>query len=196
MHSTPTWVFGYGSIIWKVDFEVTESLVGYIDGFVRRFYQGSTDHRGTPEKPGRVVTLLPSTRSDEKVWGVAYRIPDEKTQETLAHLDYREKGGFTRSTTIFYPRDSRREPFRIIVYVAVEGNINYLGPAPLDEMARTIAFTRGPSGPNIDYLMNLCDSMRKIAPGVIDEHLNTLEEAVKVAISEKRIDENPHRESC
>lgn len=45
----------------------------------------------------------------------------------MAHLDYREKGGFTRSKTTFYPRDSQRDPFEILVYVAMEGNINYMG---------------------------------------------------------------------
>lgn len=49
----------------------------------------------------------------------------------ISHLDYREKGGFTRSKTLFFPKDSKVEPFEIIVYVAVEGNVNYLGKITL-----------------------------------------------------------------
>lgn len=44
------WVFGYGSLCWNPGFEYTKCVIGYIRGYVRRFWQGNDSHRGTKEQ--------------------------------------------------------------------------------------------------------------------------------------------------
>lgn len=44
------WVFGYGSLCWHPGFEYTKCITGYVRGYVRRFWQGNSTHRGTEEK--------------------------------------------------------------------------------------------------------------------------------------------------
>lgn len=51
------WIFGFGSLVHTPGFEHGEVVDGLIKGYRRVWWQNSTDHRGTPEAPGRVVTL-------------------------------------------------------------------------------------------------------------------------------------------
>ncbi|XP_044256213.1 putative glutathione-specific gamma-glutamylcyclotransferase 2 [Tribolium madens] len=172
------WVFGYGSLIWKVDFPYEEKIVGYIKNFQRRFYQHSTDHRGIPGKPGRVVTLVPGDETD-RVYGIAYKISDQEKESVVKHLDYREKGGYVRTPVFFYPKDKGKQPFEIIIYVANDDNPQYAGPADADSIANQVVKSVGPSGTNIEYVFNLAKAMRDIAPEVNDEHLFTIERKVQ-----------------
>ena len=59
------------------------------------------------------------------------------------------------------------------IYVADEANANYLGPAPLEEIARQIRASHGPSGPNVEYLTRLAKALREM--GAEDEHVFALE---------------------
>lgn len=160
------WLFGYGSLIWKADFAYLERRSAYIAGWERRFWQGSHDHRGTLEAPGRVVTLTPAPGAI--CHGMAYRI----TPETLAPLDHREKNGYLREITSMHFADGSEA--QGLVYMATDDNPAFLGPAPLEAMARQIASAVGPSGPNRDYLINLASALRDLQ--VEDAHIFALEQ--------------------
>lgn len=168
------WLFGYGSLIYKVDFPHLERRRAQLHGWARRFWQGSHDHRGTPEAPGRVVTLVRDAAS--VCVGMAYRV----TPDVFAHLDHREKNGYVRESVELVLDDGT--PIEAVVYVANPGNEAYLGPADEDAIARHIATARGPSGENREYLLHLADALREL--GSDDAHVFGIERALRAMAAE------------
>ncbi|KAL6071777.1 Cation transport regulator-like protein 2, variant 2 [Balamuthia mandrillaris] len=177
-------------------FPLKRSLInGYVKGYKRRFWQGSTDHRGVPGAPGRVVTLVPmheweglpdeeeavieeGTPPEPVTWGVAFYVSEEKKEEVLSYLDVREKGGYSRELVDVYTIESGDSPAitGVLLYRATRDNPEFLGPSPLREMAEQIHRSVGPSGKNVEYLLNLAKAMREM--GVSDPHLIALEKHV------------------
>jgi len=159
------WVFGYGSLIYKVDFPYRRREVASVSGWKRRFWQGSHDHRGTPEAPGRVVTLLPSPGTLCR--GMAYEV-DHAVYE---HLDHREKNGYQRHR-IDIELIEAGVTVEGTLYVAGTDNPAYLGPADPAAIAEHILGARGPSGSNREYVLKLDKALREI--GATDAHVADL----------------------
>ena len=158
------WLFGYGSLIYKADFPYLQRRPASITNWARRFWQGSHDHRGTPEAPGRVVTII--EQAGAICHGMAYLV----TPEVFAHLDHREKNGYLRlATTISFDdgdsgsnSGSDSDSVVGLVYIATPDNTAFLGEASEQEIARHIARSIGPSGPNSDYLNHLAHALREL----------------------------------
>jgi len=164
----PLWIFGYGSLVWRPAFPFAELRPARLPGWSRRFWQGSTDHRGIPGAPGRVVTLVPDPSSE--CWGVAYRVHSVDGDQVLAQLDHREKGGYDRLEVDLHGRTEAS--FRGVTYLATPENPNYLGPAPLAEIAVQVRRSRGPSGANLEYVTRLAEALRELE--AVDDHVFAL----------------------
>ena len=110
-------------------------------------FQGSTDHRGTPEFPGRTATLERCDAS-EVCWGAAYRVPAERRAETLEYLEIREKQYDERVEMDLYAADDAGAAPVIenaVTYIATPAdiNLNWLGDA--DDVAEQIAAVGPPA---------------------------------------------------
>lgn len=162
------WLFGYGSLIYKAGFPYVERRPASIEGWSRRFWQGSHDHRGTPQHPGRVATLVPTPGAE--CVGMAYRV----VPATFEQLDVREKNGYLRFTTTLHFRDGGSDEG--LVYIATDDNAAWLGPASNEAIARHIAGASGPSGPNDEYLLKLAAALRELEAD--DPHVFALEAAL------------------
>ena len=163
------WLFGYGSLIFKVDFPYLDSKPACIHGWSRRFWQGSHDHRGTIDNPGRVVTLV--EESDAVCHGLAFQVDSSVFEQ----LDVREKNGYLRLFINMEFDDSSSESG--LVYIATPDNEAFLGEASEKQIAEQIARAKGPSGPNREYLFQLAESLRDL--GLQDDHVFGIEKYLR-----------------
>ncbi|KAF1975277.1 ChaC-like protein [Bimuria novae-zelandiae CBS 107.79] len=185
------WLFGYGSLIWKPPPHFDQRVPGYIEGYVRRFWQASEDHRGTPEAPGRVATLIDRAHWDtltdhhgatERVWGAAYHIPMPYVAAVREYLDIREINGYSIQFTPFVPSSTSTSPtsdpipktINTLVYIGLPSNPQFLGPQDPDALARHILKSRGPSGENREYLFQLEEALGALGNESGDAHVSDL----------------------
>ena len=103
----------------------------------------------------------------------------------MAYLNHREKGGYTLHSVEFHPKDKNLITFPVYVYIATENNEEFLGDAPMEDIARQVARSRGPSGENSEYLLRLAKAVREM--GVEDDHLFELEKRVSEELVNNRL---------
>lgn len=155
------WLFGYGSLIYKVDFPWLERRRAAVHGWSRRLWQGSHDHRGTSAHPGRVVTLVGVPGA--ACVGMAYRI----APAVFHQLDIREKNGYLRQHVLLDFGDA--EASDGVAYIAPPGNAAWQGPASDADIARQVASSAGPSGTDRAYVLKLADALHAL--GADDPHI-------------------------
>jgi len=181
------YIFGYGSLLWYTNFPYEESIEGHVKDFVRRFWQASPDHRGTPDKPGRTVTLVPEDGSE--CWGLAYKVSDEHADEVRKYLNWREKAGYEVHKVMFYPYSTKLEPFELEIYISppYAENQFFTGPESIEDIADKVVKCIGPSGTNVEYVLRVASSVRSLYPSVNEPHLFELETAVVKLCVERQI---------
>lgn len=111
-------------------------------------------------------------------WGVAFEVTGAQVKEALKYLNVREmvRGGYIAKMVDFFA-DENQPPVQALLYIATVDNPLYLGPASPEEIGTRIAVSRGKTGHNLEYLLQLAEFMRKSCPHVEDHHLFSVEAA-------------------
>ena len=174
------WVFAYGSLIWNPGFEYLEARIARLDGYQRRFGLTSRHYRGTADFPGLVLGL--DWAPGHSCTGVALRVCPTKDLSVREYLAERELVSYAYFETL-YPvvllddGPGQNEPRDAICYVLDRSHTQYAGDMDADEQARIIAKAVGPSGPNVDYLMNTLSRLQEL--GIDDPALEEMADRVR-----------------
>jgi cation transport protein ChaC len=172
------WVFAFGSLIWNPTFHFVERRTARIHGFHRQFCLWSRAGRGSPGRPGLMLSL----ESGGSCTGVAYRLARSAAATELDILWRREM--FTMAyrpvwTTAYTPKGL--EP--AIAFSANREHERY-APALGDEaIARYLATGAGPIGRCCDYLFETTRHLRQL--GLRDRRLEALEAKVRALAAQK-----------
>jgi len=166
-----TWVFAYGSLMWRPGFEYVERQDGLLYGHHRGFCVYSFHHRGTKSEPGLVLGL----DRGGACRGVLYRVAGAVTPEALAYLREREQ-----VTMVYLEKECRvrnlsetdpRE-VRALTYVVDRAHEQYAGKLPHERQVEMIVRGVGLSGKNPDYLQSTLAHLTDM--GIKDRKLSHL----------------------
>ncbi|MBX3653730.1 MAG: gamma-glutamylcyclotransferase [Ramlibacter sp.] len=150
------WVFGYGSLIWKPDFDYAERRPARVHGWHRALKMWSRINRGTPECPGLVFGML----SGGTCQGMAFRIPQSTARDALHTLWQREM-----VTAVYDPRwltcHTPQGPVTALAFTLSRRSPNHTGVLTEAQYRQIFADARGRYGTTLDYARLTHEELRR-----------------------------------
>lgn len=145
------WVYGYGSLMWDPGFHFCEVRLADLPGYQRCFSLRSTIGRGSPERPGLMLSLQPGAGV---CTGLAFRIRAEVADAESEILWRREmlRGSYCPE---FVSVDTPQGTVSALAFTSNCAHQHYVGALPDDETAAMIARGEGTLGTNRAYLEQL-----------------------------------------
>ncbi len=170
------WIFGYGSLMWNPAFHFEARRTALIYGYHREFCLLSKAGRGSPERPGLMLSLEPGGSCH----GVVYRLAPKQLQTELDVVWRREM--FTRSYhPVWVAARTPRGAAHAIAFAANRAHERYRGGLDEATMARYLASGAGPVGRCCDYLFDTVAHLRQL--GIRDRRMEKLERRVRAALA-------------
>lgn len=169
----PFWLFAYGSLIWRPDFEHVEARRGVVHGWRRSFCMRIQTWRATPDQPGLMLAL----QRGGACTGVVYRMPEDDPHGRMLRLlkreiSCREDLDWLRWVTVRAPEGAVRA---LVFYCAPDGD-PYVERLSRDDQARRLALAVGHAGSCAEYLYNTVSHLEAL--GIRDRYLWDLQSRV------------------
>jgi cation transport protein ChaC len=172
----PLWIFAYGSLMWNPGLAFVAKRVGTIYGFHRSFCLWSRINRGTPERPGLVLTL----ERGGSCRGLAFRLTGSTSRDELLALWRREM-----SMGSYHPRwlecHAGSDRFPALAFIVNRACSGYAGKLPLEATVQAIATARGKFGSSAEYLFQTQAALE--SHGILDARVKRLADRVKAHLA-------------
>jgi glutathione-specific gamma-glutamylcyclotransferase len=168
-----TWLFAYGSLIWKPELDHVEVRRGSAQGWHRSFCFRIERFRGSRDQPGLMMSLDQGGQCQV----VVFRLPPDDLEGQLQKLVRREitvkpPNNIPRWVTIGTDQGS----LRAIAFVMNRRSRFYTGKLPSEEVADVLAKACGHWGSGAEYLHNTVAHLEE--HGIRDRNLWRLQALV------------------
>lgn len=162
------------------------------------------------------LTRAQHAEAPDRVWGAAYRIPARDAVEMKEYLDIREINGYSIQYTPFHASEQSTiapkqqdmsahqvsmhlgtdvpgltGPIPCLVYIGLPDNPQFLGPQDPQALAEKIIRSRGPSGENVEYLLELEKALDELSPESGDGHISDLAARCRKILADMKVDVTP-----
>lgn len=165
--SQDQWVFAYGSLLWRPEFEFVEQKLATLKGYHRALCLWSRINRGTPEIPGLVFGL----EQGGSCGGMVFRIPAKQVVQTFHALWSREM-----MTGAYHPSwiecDTAQGTVSALAFVINQQAPGYAPTLPMDDLVRIVMNARGKYGSCFEYVEQTHIALEAL--GIHDLHLQEL----------------------
>lgn len=161
------WIYGYGSLIWRPEFDYLERRHALLYGYHRALCLWSRVNRGTPEKPGLVFGL----DAGGSCRGVVFRINPDHAPAIMEALWRREM-----PSGAYIPRwlNCRTDHGNIsaLTFTMNRNNDAYVRDLPQEHLLEIVRNAHGTYGPCIDYVLETADALMN--HNIVDKRLSAL----------------------
>ncbi|PIW25839.1 MAG: gamma-glutamylcyclotransferase [Rhodospirillales bacterium CG15_BIG_FIL_POST_REV_8_21_14_020_66_15] len=170
----PFRVFAFGSLMWNPECCVAATIPATVHDYQRRFQIWSTRARGTAERPGLGLCLVPE--AGQACRGLVLELDEERLDEDLRCLwDREQNSGVYRPTWI--KAEGVDGPVDVMAFVVIRDHPHYVPPMPPDAMAEIMCKAAGRYGTNRDYLARLLETLAAL--GAEDPDLVELDACIR-----------------
>ena len=150
------WIFGYGSLIWRPDFDYAERRPALVHGWHRALKMWSRINRGTPERPGLVFGLL----TGGCCRGMVFRIPRAEGRAVLTRLWKREM-----VTAVYDPRwltcHTPQGPVEALAFTLSRKSPSHTGVLSEEEYRAIFEEATGIYGTTLDYAHRTLEELQR-----------------------------------
>jgi len=174
------WVYGYGSLIWRPEFDFAEKRIALLHGYHRALCLWSRVNRGTPDQPGLVFGL----DVGGSCRGMAFRIPAARVPQDMEALWRREMPSGAYLPKWLTCRTSAGS-IKALAFTMNRNTDAYVRGLSTERLIHIVRNAHGSYGPCVEYVLETAQALKhsNIHDKRLQALVSQLRESTDIAVS-------------